>query len=70
MRLFAKCTIVNIKLREARDIRPTLTMNSQMLFSIGRSLVLVVGGYFFLPKIVWHNPTRATMKIPIWIRSE
>ena len=52
MRPAAKCAIVNIKLREAKDIRPTLTMNNQMLFSISRSLLVVVGGYFFLPKIV------------------
>ena len=36
-----------------------------------RSLLVVVGGYFLLPLDIWYNrPARATMNIPIWIRSE
>ena len=35
-----------------------------------RSLLGVVGGYILPLKIVYHSPTRDTMKIPIWIRSE
>ena len=48
------CQICYIENRrgKARDIRPTLYNDYLMLYSISRSLVRVVGGYFLFPKIV------------------
>ena len=61
------CYIDNRK-GKARDTRPTQTIRLQLFYTA--VTIASSGGYFFPRKIVWHNPTRVTMSIQNWIKSE
>ena len=50
MRPAAKCAIVNIKLREARDIRPTLYNDYLMLYSTQPFTIASSGRLFSFPE--------------------